>query len=78
MISFDPYFTDARAQSKVTQEDGKTSSGATVPTVITVTTVITTYGKLGEGEGTAQISSSLAQNNLFGKAALFYERRYHL
>lgn len=51
MMSFGPYFTDARAQSKVTRGDGKTSPGATVPTVITVTTVITTYWKLGEGRG---------------------------
>lgn len=66
-------FTDPRAQSKVTRGDGKTSPGATVPTVITVTTIITTYWKLGGGLGTSQISSSLAQNTLLGKDVLFYE-----
>lgn len=74
MMSFDPYFTDASPRSH-TRGDGKTSPGATAPMLITVTTVITTYWKLDEGEGTSQISSSLAQNNLFGKDVLFYEWR---
>lgn len=74
MMSFDPYFTDASPRSH-TRGDGKTSPGATAPMVITVTTVITTYWKLGKGESASQISSSLAQNNPFGKDVLFYEWR---
>lgn len=76
-MSADPNFTDARAQAKVTGGDGKTSRGTTVAIIITITIVITTYCKLGEVEGASQISSSLAQNTLFGKNVLFYKRRHH-
>lgn len=76
-MTTDPDFTDARAQAKVTGGDGKNQPGTTVAIIITISIVITTYWKLGEVEGTSQISSSLAQNTLLGKNVLFYKRRHH-